>query len=96
MHLVALYRLLKGSICNTEQLQAWFISVKANKTIIIALNIGHSTFGIFVQIDFNIGRGDIALLIFVPPDPRPPVPFVLFYDIEHLSFCYRDCSFILT
>lgn len=70
--------------------------MKANKVIIVVLNISHSTFGIFVQIDFNIRRRDIALLILVPSDSCPPITFVFFYYIEQFSFCYRNCSFILT
>lgn len=45
-------------------------------------------FGVFVQIDFDVRGGDIALLVLAPPDAGPPVPFVFLDDIQGFSFCY--------
>lgn len=45
-------------------------------------------FGIFVQIDFDVGSGDITLFIFTSPNAGPAITFVLLYDVQCFSFNY--------
>lgn len=45
-------------------------------------------FGIFVQIDFDVGSGNITLFIFISPNSGPPVALVFLYYVQCLSFNY--------
>lgn len=60
------------------------------------LNVRHSTFGICLQEDLDIGRGDVSLLVFVPAHPRPAVAFVFLYDVQQLPLRHSDGAFIVT
>lgn len=61
-----------------------------------SLNVSHSTFGILLQRDFHVGGGDVAFLLFVPPDPRPAIALVFLNDEKRLAFGDGNGSFILT
>lgn len=59
------------------------------------LNVRHSTFGICLQEDLDVGRGDVSLLVFIPAHPRPAVAFVFFYDVQQLTLRHGDGAFIM-
>lgn len=60
------------------------------------LDVSLGTFGIFVQINFDIRCWDITLLLFAPADPRPSISFILLNDVQYFTFCNRYGSFIFT
>lgn len=49
-----------------------------------ASDVGDGTFAVFLQRDFYVGSGNVALLPALLPRPRPPVAFVLLDDVQHL------------
>lgn len=59
------------------------------------LNVCHSTFGICFQKDLNVRCGDVSLLILVPPNSRPAVSFVFFYNVQQLAFGHRDGALVM-
>lgn len=61
-----------------------------------SLDVSLSTFGVFVQVNFDVGGGDVALLFLAPPDPRPAVALVFLDDAQDLALCYRYGSFVFT
>lgn len=52
----------------------------------VASDVGDSTFAVFLQGDFYVGGGDVALLSALLPRPRPAVAFILLDDVQHLHW----------
>lgn len=50
-----------------------------------ASDVGDGTFTVFLQRDFYVGGGDVALLAALLPRPRPPVAFIFLDDVQHLE-----------
>lgn len=56
----------------------------------LLLVLGTALSGSLVEGDVGIGGGDVAFISVVPPNPRPPVTFVLLHHGQHLALLHGD------
>lgn len=90
---IFILQILPHSYNSGSSMETFWLTVR--KTL-AELNVCHSTFGICLQEDLDVGCGDVSLLVLIPAHSCPAVAFVFFYDIQQLALCHGNSAFVMT